>query len=155
MPFFKKFSKLDDVVFHLVNHLNKKKLKLNILLTKNWEYIVSSDFIKKSNLKNITYDKKSDSCSIEIICDPSIVLELRSRLSQIKLRIEQTIGIKVKKLNFFQDIFSSQSENRSHDDKNYHDPSKKVNKIEFNGIKEAEASLIFERINKIIKNENK
>ena len=44
MSFFKKFSKLDDVAFHLVNHLNKKKLKLNLLLIQDWEKIVGSEF---------------------------------------------------------------------------------------------------------------
>ena len=33
--------------------------------------------------------------------------------------------------------------------------SKKVNKIELNGIKDVDADLIFERINRSIKNENK
>ena len=35
----KKFSKLNDIAFHLVNKVNKKKLKINTLILKNWEYI--------------------------------------------------------------------------------------------------------------------
>ena len=155
MSFFKKFSKLDDVAFHLVNHLNKKKLKLNLLLIKNWEKVVGSEFLNKSNLKTITYDQKSDSCSIEILCDPSIVFDLRSRLPEVTLRIEQTIGMRVKKIHFFQDIFSGQYVNEITIDKKYEDLSNKVNKTELNGIKDVEANLIFERINRSIKNENK
>ena len=155
MSFFKKFRKLDDVAFHLVNHLNKKKLKLNLLLNKDWGKVVGKDFFSKSSLKSLSYHQKSDSCSIEILCDPSIVLELRSNLPEITSRIEQTIGMKVKKINFFQDIFSNQSFNKITSDKNYQDLSKKVNKTQYNGIKDDDTSLIFERINRLIKNENK
>ena len=153
MSFFKKFSKLDDVAFHLVNHLNKKKLKLNLLLVKNWEKVVGNEFLNKSNLKTITYDQKSDSCSIEISCDPSIVLELRSQLPEITLRIEQSIGIRVKKLNFFQDIFENKLKenisNKEIDEKE----KKNTNKLELNDIKDDEVSSIFKRINLSIKNE--
>ena len=38
---------------------------------------------------------------------------------------------------------------------NHSNKSKKVNKIELNGIKDVDADLIFERINRSIKNENK
>ena len=155
MSFFKKFSKLDDVAFHLVNHLNKKKLKLNLLLIKNWEKVVGSEFLNKSNLKTITYDQKSDSCSIEIICDPSIVLELRSRLPEMTLRIEQIIGVKVKKLNYFQDIFENQLKKNTSNDENDVGRSKNTNKSELNDIKDNEVSSIFERINSSIKNEKK
>ena len=153
MSFFKKFSKLDDVAFHLVNHLNKKKLKLNLLLIKNWEKVVGSEFLNKSNLKTITYDQKSDSCSIEIICDPSIVLELRSRLPEMTLRIEQIIGVKVKKLNYFQDIFENQLKKNYSKNQNKLDTSKNVNKTELNGIKDDEVNSIFKRINSLIENE--
>ena len=155
MSFFKKFSKLDDVAFHLVNHLNKKKLKLNLLLIKNWEKVVGSEFLNKSNLKTITYDQKSDSCSIEIICDPSIVLELRSRLPEMTLRIEQIVGVKVKKLNYFQDIFENQLKKNTSNDENDVGRSKNTNKSELNDIKDNEVSSIFERINSSIKNEKK
>ena len=155
MSFFKKFRKLDDVAFHLVNHLNKKKLKLNLLLNKDWEKVVGIDFFSKTKLKTLSYHQKSDSCSIEILCDPSIVFDLRSRLPEVTLRIEQTIGMRVKKIHFFQDIFSSQYVNEITIDKKYEDLSNKVNKTELNGIKDVEANLIFERINRSIKNENK
>jgi hypothetical protein len=155
MSFFKKFSKLDDVAFHLVNHLNKKKLKLNLLLIQDWEKIVGSELTYKSNLKNIAYDQKSDSCSIEIACDPSIVLELRSQLPEIILRMEQSLGIKVKKLNFFQDIFVNQLKKNTSNDKNDVGRSKNTNKSELNDIKDNEVSSIFERINSSIKNEKK
>jgi hypothetical protein len=155
MSFFKKFSKLDDVAFHLIDHLNKKKLKLNLLLSKDWVKIVGSEFLNKSNLKDINYSQKSDSCSIEIVCDPSIVLELRSHLPEITLRIEKSIGIKVKKINFFQDIFEDRLKNNSSGALNDERLSKNVNKIELNDIKDDEVSSIFERINISIKNEKK
>ena len=155
MSFFKKFRKLDDVAFHIVNHLNKKKLKLNLLLNKDWEKVVGIDFFLKTKLKTLSYHQKSDSCSIEILCDPSIVFDLRSRLPEITLRVEQTIGMRVKKIHFFQDIFSSQSSNKITINNKYEHLSKKVNKIELNGIKDVDADLIFERINRSIKNENK
>jgi len=153
MSFFKKFSKLDDVAFHLVNHLNKKKLKLNLLLVKNWEKVVGNEFLNKSNLKTITYDQKSDSCSIEISCDPSIVLELRSQLPEITLRIEQSIGIRVKKLNFFQDIFENKLKENISNKEIDERASKNTNKLELNDIKDDEVSSIFKRINLSIKNE--
>jgi len=144
---------LDDVAFHLVNHLNKKKLKLNLLLIKNWEKVVGSEFLNKSNLKTITYDQKSDSCSIEISCDPSIVLELRSQLPQITLRIEQSIGIRVKKLNFFQDIFENKLKENISNEEIDERASKNTNKLELNDIKDDKVSSIFKRINLSIKNE--
>ena len=89
------------------------------------------------------------------MCDPSIVFDLRSMLPEITLRVEQTIGMRVKKIHFFQDIFSSQSSNKITINNKYEHLSKKVNKIELNGIKDVDADLIFERINRSIKNENK
>ena len=138
-----------------MNHLNKKKLKLNLLLNKDWEKVVGIDFFSKTKLKTLSYHQKSDSCSIEILCDPSIVFDLRSRLPEVTLRIEQTIGMRVKKIHFFHDIFSGQYVNEITIDKKYEDLSNKVNKTELNGIKDVEANLIFERINRSIKNENK
>ena len=138
-----------------MNHLNKKKLKLNLLLNKDWEKVVGIDFFSKTKLKKLLYHQRSDSCSIEILCDPSIVFDLRSRLPEITLRAEQTIGIRVKKIHFFQDIFSGQYVNGITIDKKYEDLSNKVNKTELNGIKDVDADLIFERINRSIKNENK
>lgn len=138
-----------------MNHLNKKKLKLNLLLNKDWEKVVGIDFFSKTKLKTLSYHQKSDSCSIEILCDPSIVFDLRSRLPEVTLRIEQTIGMRVKKIHFFQDIFSGQYVNEITIDKKFEDLSNKVNKTELNGIKDVEANLIFERINRSIKNENK
>ncbi|MAV82527.1 MAG: hypothetical protein CMI90_03565, partial [Pelagibacteraceae bacterium] len=105
MSFFKNFSKLDDIAFHLVNYSNKKKLKLNLLITKNWTNIIGNKLAKKSRLKDVKYSKLTDSIFIAISCDPSIILELRSSVEKITLKIEYTTGIKVKKINFFQDIF--------------------------------------------------
>ena len=36
----KKIAKLNDVAFHLINKVNKKKLKINTLLIKNWKKIL-------------------------------------------------------------------------------------------------------------------
>jgi hypothetical protein len=49
---------LDDVAFHLVNHLNKKKLKLNLLLNKDWEKVVGIDFFFKDKIKDIIIPSK-------------------------------------------------------------------------------------------------
>jgi len=112
-----------------------------------------NEFLNKSNLKTITYDQKSDSCSIEISCDPSIVLELRSQLPEITLRIEQSIGIRVKKLNFFQDIFENKLKENISNKEIDERASKNTNKLELNDIKDDEVSSIFKRINLSIKNE--
>ena len=138
-----------------MNHLNKKKLKLNLLLNKDWEKVVGIDFFLKTKLKTLSYHQKSDSCSIEILCDPSIVFDFRSRLPEIKIRFEKTLGMRVKKIHFFPDVFSSPSSNKITINNKYEHLSKKVNKIELNGIKDVDADLIFERINRSIKNENK
>ena len=50
----KKIAKLNDVAFHLINNVNKKKLKINTLLIKNWEKIFGKNHdkvkIKKINI---------------------------------------------------------------------------------------------------------
>ena len=154
MSFIKKISKLDDIAFHLVNKLNKKKLKLNLLLNKDWDKIIGPNYQNKSELNNLNYNEKSDSCSIEIKCDPSIVLDLRSDVEKIILRIEQKIGVKVKKINFFQDIFDHNNDLTDKEEQKYHTQSKILNKNELNDIKECGVISIFKRIDKLIKNEN-
>ena len=153
MSFFKKFRKLDDIAFHLVKYSNKNKLKLNLLISKNWIKIIGTKFNNFAKLREVRHSKQSDSLTISISCDPSIVLELRSDISKIKLNIEQIVGIKVQKINFYQDIFTN---THHHIDKNeiLTDINvKKVNKNKLNDIKEDEISSIFERINLAIKNE--
>jgi hypothetical protein len=69
--------------------------------------------------------------------------------------MEQSLGIKVKKLNFFQDIFENQLKKNTSNDENDIGRSKNTNKSELNDIKDNEVSSIFERINSSIKNEKK
>ncbi len=153
MSFFKNFSKLDDIAFHLVNYSNKKKLKLNLLITKNWTNIIGNKLAKKSRLKDVKYSKLTDSIFIAISCDPSIILELRSSVEKITLKIEYTTGIKVKKINFFQDIFKDSFSELTQDKKLKYPQLKNVNKNKLNDIKDQEITSIFDRINLAIKNE--
>jgi flagellar motor switch protein FliG len=69
------------------------------------------------------------------------------------LRIEQIVGVKVKKLNYFQDIFENQLKKNYSKNQNKLDTSKNVNKTELNGIKDDEVSSIFKRINSLIEND--
>ena len=58
----KKFSKLNDIAFHLVNKVNKKKLKINTLILKNWEYIFGNNnkFVKLKDLKGKQFNSFVD-----------------------------------------------------------------------------------------------
>ena len=56
----KKIAKLNDVAFHLINKVNKKKLKINTLLIKNWEKIFGSkDEKNKKKTKKKTRNKET------------------------------------------------------------------------------------------------
>ena len=61
----KKISKLNDVAFHLINKVNKKKLKINTLLIKNWEKIfgINHHFVQ---VKKITLLGQEDSLNLEL-----------------------------------------------------------------------------------------
>lgn len=153
MSFFKKFRKLDDIAFHLVKHSNKNKLKLNLLIDNNWTKIIGIKFNNFAKLRDVRHTKQSDSLIISISCDPSIVLDLRSNISKIKLNIEYIVGIKVKKINFYQDIFQNSFSQIKKNENFDNIDLKKVKKNQLNDIKEVEICSIFDRINLAIKNE--
>ena len=56
----KKINKLNDIAFHLVNKINKKKLKLSTLLIKHWDKLFEQD-VNFVSLKKISVNSKSDS----------------------------------------------------------------------------------------------
>ena len=97
----KKISKLNDVAFHLINKVNKKKLKINTLLIKNWEKIfgINHHFVK---IKKITLLGQADSLNLEFKIDSSKSFELHSKNPEIKLKCEAILGAKVNKILFFQ-----------------------------------------------------
>lgn len=55
----KKINKLNDIAFHLVNKINKKKLKLSTLLIKHWDKLFEQD-VNFVSLKKISVNSKSD-----------------------------------------------------------------------------------------------
>lgn len=145
----KKISKLNDVAFHLLNNLNKKKLKINTLLIKNWEKIfgINHHFIK---IKKITLLGQTDSLNLEFKIDSSKSFELHSKNPEIKLKCEEILGIKVNKILFFQDVLSKESLVNSVIKKNNSKKLKDVNNQQLNDIKDEEVRSIFKNIsNKI------
>ena len=83
----KKFSKLNDIAFHLVNKVNKKKLKINTLLLKNWEYIFGKNnkFVK---LKKTIINDRVESVIFEFRVNPSKSFEMHSNTNEIIIKIE-------------------------------------------------------------------
>ena len=145
----KKISKLNDVAFHLINKVNKKKLKINTLLIKNWEKIfgINHHFVK---IKKITLLGQIDSLNLEFKIDSSKSLELHSKNPEIKLKCEEILGIKVNKILFFQDVLSKESLVNSVIKKNNSKKLKDVNNQQLNDIKDEEVRSIFKNIsNKI------
>ena len=145
----KKISKLNDVAFHLINKVNKKKLKINTLLIKNWEKIfgINHHFVK---IKKITLLGQTDSLNLEFKIDSSKSFELHSKNPEIKLKCEEILGIKVNKILFFQDVLSKESLVNSVIKKNNSKKLKDVNNQQLNDIKDEEVRSIFENINKKI-----
>ena len=141
----KKISKLNDVAFHLLNNLNKKKLKINTLLIKNWEKIfgINHHFVK---IKKITLLGQTDSLNLEFKIDSSKSFELHSKNPEIKLKCEEILGIKVNKILFFQDVLSKESLVNSVIKKNNSKKLKDVNNQQLNDIKDEEVRAIFKDI---------
>ena len=83
----KKISKLNDVAFHLINKVNKKKLKINTLLIKNWEQIFreNHNYVK---IKKIIFVSQTDSLNLEFKIDSSKSFELHSKIAELKLKCE-------------------------------------------------------------------
>ena len=92
----KKFSKLNDIAFHLVNKVNKKKLKINTLILKNWEYIFGQNN-KFVQLKKTIINNKTESVIFELRVSPEKSFEMHSKTNEIVIKIEEVTGVKVNK----------------------------------------------------------
>ena len=141
----KKIAKLNDVAFHLINKINKKKLKINTLLIKNWEKIFGENH-GKVKIKKITLLGKDNLLNFEFSIDSSISFELHTQMEIIKLKCEELIGQKVNRISFFHDILDSNSEKLDTEIPIMEKKLKRVNNKNFNGIKDKEVKSIFENI---------
>ena len=143
----KKFSKLNDIAFHLVNKVNKKKLKINTLILKNWEYIFGQNN-KFVQLKKTIINNKTESVIFELRVRPEKSFEMHSKTNEIVIKIEEVTGVKVNKILFFQDLSDRNLENRNISNLSMKQEGKTLNNQNFNGIKDEEVRSIFENINK-------
>ncbi len=143
----KKFSKLNDIAFHLVNKVNKKKLKINTLILKNWEYIFGQNN-KFVQLKKTIINNKTESVIFELRVSPKKSFEMHSKTNEIVIKIEEVTGLKVNKILFFQDLSDRNLENRNISNLSMKQEGKTLNNQNFNGIKDEEVRSIFENINK-------
>ena len=143
----KKFSKLNDIAFHLVNKVNKKKLKINTLILKNWEYIFGQNN-KFVQLKKTIINNKTESVIFELRVSPEKSFEMHSKTNEIVIKIEEVIGVKVNKILFFQDLSDRNLENRNISNLSMKQEGKTLNNQNFNGINDEEVRSIFENINK-------
>ena len=145
--FMKKFSKLNDFAFHLGNKVNKKKLKINTLILKNWEYIFGQNN-KFVQLKKTIINNKTESVIFELRVSPEKSFEMHSKTNEIVIKIEEVTGVKVNKILFFQDLSDRNLENRNISNLSMKQEGKTINNKNFNGIKDEEVRYIFENINK-------
>ena len=145
----KKISKLNDVAFHLINKVNKKKLKINTLLIKNWDKIfgINHQFVK---IKKISLLGQTDSINLEFKIDSSKSFELHSKYPEIKLKCEAILGADVNKIQFFQDLLTKESSENSVIEKNTFKKLKYVNNQKLNDIKDEEVRAILKNISKKI-----
>jgi len=141
----KKINKLNDIAFHLVNKINKKKLKLSTLLIKNWDRIFDKD-ANLVSIKKITLNSKSDSLNIELNLDPSISFKMHTKTNQLMIQMEEILGLKVNKIIFFQDNFSNENYIDKSNRDNKTSSVKTINNENFNDIKDLEVKSIFENI---------
>lgn len=141
----KKINKLNDIAFHLVNKINKKKLKLSTLLIKNWNKIFEKD-ANLVSIKKITLNSKSDSLNIELNLDPSISFKMHTKTNQLMIQMEEILGLKVNKIIFFQDNFSNENYIAKSSRDNNNSSVKTINNENFNDIKDLEVKSIFENI---------
>ena len=141
----KKINKLNDIAFHLVNKINKKKLKLSTLLIKNWDRIFDKD-ANLASIKKITLNSKSDSLNIELNLDPSISFKMYTKTNQLMIQMEEILGLKVNKIIFFQDNFSNENYIAKSSRDNNNSSVKTINNENFNDIKDLEVKSIFENI---------
>jgi len=141
----KKISKLNDVAFHLLSNLNKKKLKINTLLTKNWE-IIFGKHSKDIQLKKVSFINKLDSLKLEFKINSSKSFELHSIQREIILKCEEILGIKINKIQFFHDFLSQPEVGQSSNQKNNTKKLKVVNNQKLNDIKDEEVRAIFKNM---------
>ena len=145
----KKIAKLNDVAFHLINKVNKKKLKINTLLIKNWEKIFGENH-NKVKIKKITFLGKDSLMNLEFSIDSGISFELHTQKEIIKLKCEELIGQKVNKILFFHDLIENFNENIFSDKTDKKSVLKDVNYQNFNDIKDEQVREIFVNIRKKI-----
>ncbi len=143
----KKFSKLNDIAFHLVDKVNKKKLKINTLILKNWEYIFGKNN-KFVQLKKAIINNKTESVIFELRVSPEKSFEMHSSTNEIVIKIEEVTGVKVNKILFFQDLSDRNLENNNFSNLSMKAEGKTLNKQKLNDIKDEEVRSIFENINK-------
>ena len=141
----KKISKLNDVAFHLLNNLNKKKLKINTLLTKNWK-IIFGEYYEDIELKKVSILGQSDSLKLEFKINSSKSFELHSIQREIILKCEEILGIKINKIQFFHDLLSKKNINKIDNQKIATKKLKDVNNQKLNDIKDEEVRAIFKDI---------
>ena len=141
----KKISKLNDVAFHLLNKLNKKKLKINTLLTKNWK-IIFGEHSEDIELKKVSILGQSDSIKLEFKINSSKSFELHSIQREIILKCEEILGIKINKIQFFHDFLSKKNINKIDNQKIATKKLKDVNNQKLNDIKDEEVRAIFKDI---------
>jgi len=141
----KKINKLNDIAFHLVNKINKKKLKLSTVLIKHWDKIFEKD-ANLVSIKKITLNSKSDSLNIELNLDPSISFKMHTKTNQLMIQMEEILGLKVNKIIFFQDNFSNENYIAKSSRDNNNSSVKTINNENFNDIKDLEVKSIFENI---------
>ena len=141
----KKINKLNDIAFHLVNKINKKKLKLSTLLIKYWDKIFEKD-ANLVSIKKITLNSKSDSLNIELNLDPSISFKMHTKTNQLMIQMEEILGLKVNKIIFFQDNFNKENYIAKSSRDNNTSSVKTINYENFNDIKDLEVKSIFENI---------
>ena len=145
----KKIAKLNDVAFHLINKVNKKKLKINTLLIKNWEKIFRENR-NKVKIKKITFLGKDNLMNLEFSIDSGISFELHTQKEIIKLKCEELIGQKVNKILFFHDLIENFNKNIFSDKTDKKSALKDVNYQNFNDIKDEQVREIFINIRKKI-----
>ena len=145
----KKIAKLNDVAFHLINKVNKKKLKINTLLIKNWEKIFGENH-NKVKIKKITFLGKDNLMNLEFSIDSGISFGLHTQKEIIKLKCEELIGQKVNKILFFHDLIENFNKNIFSDKTDKKSVLKDVNYQNFNDIKDEQVREIFINIKKKI-----
>jgi len=145
----KKITKLNDVAFHLLNKVNKKKLKINTLLIKNWEKIFGENH-QKVKIKKIALLGKDNLLNFEFSIDSSISFELHTQMEIIKLKCEELVGQKVNKILFFHDLIENFNKDEFSDKTDKELQLKDVNNQKFNDIKDDQVRKIFINIRKKI-----